>query len=136
MRGIRIMMFARRAFREDTLALMVYPAIADLQFEAATGSLSTLVRGYAAVARAVYGGLVHDFCTDLRVLYGDAPDLLRAVAMQACYYAMMLTLCLAVVAAAAIVIVLWQQKERRGPLRFDAQDDGALETLGLSEASF
>src|SRR5688572_25327999 len=92
MRGIRVMVFAQRVFREDTLALMVYPAIADLQFEGATGSLSTVVRGYAAVARALYGGLVHDFCTDLRVLYGDAPDLLRAVAMQACYYAMMLTL--------------------------------------------
>jgi hypothetical protein len=45
-------------------------------------------------------------------------------------------ICLAVVIAAASVIALWQQKERRGPLRFDAQDDGPLETLGLSEASF
>jgi len=43
---------------------------------------------------------------------------------------------LAVVVAAAIVIVSWQQKERREPLRFDAQDVGAPETLGLSEASF
>ncbi len=42
---------------------------------------------------------------------------------------------LTVVVAAAIVIVFWQQKERREPLRFDAQDDGAPETLGLSEAS-
>jgi hypothetical protein len=92
MRKIRVMMFARRVFREDTLALMVYPAIADLQFEGATGSMATLVRGYAALARALYGGLVHDFCADLRVLCDDAPDLLRAVAMQACYYAMMLTL--------------------------------------------
>ena len=92
MHGIRVMMFARRLFREDTLALMVYPAIADLQFEGTTGSMATLVRGYAAVAKALYGGLVHDFCTDLRVLCDDAPDLLRAVAMQTCYYAMMLTL--------------------------------------------
>jgi hypothetical protein len=45
------------------------------------------------------------------------------------------TIYLGVVVAAATVIGLWQRRGRRGPLRFDAED-GALETLGLSEASF
>ena len=92
MRGIRVAAFARRIFREDTLSLMVYPAIADLQFEGTGGSMATRVCGYAAVAKALCGALVYDFCADVRILCDDAPDLLRAIAMQACYYAAMWSL--------------------------------------------
>ena len=90
MRGFRMTALARRVFREDTFALMVSPAIADLQFEG--GGFATVTRGYVAVARAASGALLYDFLADIRILSEDASDLIRIVAMQTCYYAAMLTL--------------------------------------------
>jgi hypothetical protein len=71
---------------------MVCPAIADLQFEAPSGGVGTIVRGYLGVAKAISGALLHDLCEDMRILAADAPDLLWVVAMQVCYYASMVAL--------------------------------------------
>jgi hypothetical protein len=82
---------AGRVFHEETFELIVSPAIADLQLEAVAGTSAT-ARGYVAVSRALVGALCHDLFHDLRSLRDDASDLLRVVAMQVSYYAMMMTL--------------------------------------------
>ncbi|MGH9199210.1 MAG: hypothetical protein ACRD1T_26215, partial [Acidimicrobiia bacterium] len=54
-----------RILHADTFALMVSPAIADLQFEAPEASRMCLLRSYAGVWRAFVGALSHDLVCDL-----------------------------------------------------------------------
>ena len=92
MRGTWIAGAARRFFREDTFALIVSPAVADLQCECESGDAITAFRGYVGISRAIAGGLFHDLRTDVELLSRDATDLLQILAMQVCYYGALLTL--------------------------------------------
>ena len=92
MRGMRIADVSRRFFREATFGLIVAPAIADMQSECADGSAATILQSYAGVARAISGAVLWDLRTDLGLLYEDALDLLRILAMQVCYYGAMATM--------------------------------------------
>lgn len=85
----------RRLLHGDTFDLIVSPAIADLQFEVPGGGPAAQVRGYVAVWVALAGALWYDFDTDLQVVLDDVVTLLALFAIQASYYACMLTLLVA-----------------------------------------
>jgi hypothetical protein len=85
-RGAWLLSFASRLFHEDTVELVLEPAIADLQYEPPS------VRGYAAVWTAFAGATCRDFAADVKSLSGDAGTLGGLVFMQACYYTCLLTL--------------------------------------------
>ena len=77
---------AMRVFHADTVELVIEPAIADLQYEAAS------IGAYAAVWTAFAGAVWRDLAADVKSLSGDAGTLGGLVFMQACYYTCLLTL--------------------------------------------
>jgi len=86
--------FARiggRVLHADTFALMLSPAIADLQFEAATRTVAR-PDAYCAVLRAFAGALWFDLSGDLLTLSDDLSAIGVLTAVQACYYSFMLVL--------------------------------------------
>jgi hypothetical protein len=82
--GAWLISLARRVLHDDTFEMMVSPAIADLQFEAAAGHARS--QSYLGVWTALAGALAHDFDGDVRTLADDASTLASLVCIQACYY--------------------------------------------------
>ena len=79
-RGTRLIAFSSRLLHPDTFALMVSPAIADLQFESTGAGPAQTARGYAGVWRAVIGALCHDIAWSLTTVVADDH---RGVALRA-----------------------------------------------------
>ena len=94
--GTRLASLSARLLSADTFALIVSPAVADLQFEAPTGRLCVL-RGYFGVWRAVAGALWFDLVSRATDLLGDEARLVTLqgavrtwtwlALLQASYYA-------------------------------------------------
>jgi hypothetical protein len=80
----------RRLFHADTFALMVSPAIADLQFEHPNGIARP--RHYYALLRAFTGALWFDISGDLITLSNDLVPICVLTAVQGSYYTFMLLL--------------------------------------------
>jgi len=81
----RIIAFAERFLSEHTVQLIVLPALADLQFEGGTGTLSRTANRLA-VLRAVAGGLCDE------VARGSA-GFVALTLMPACYYLFLAVVC-------------------------------------------
>jgi len=80
-----------RLLHADTFALMLSPAIADLQFETSSPGFAR-PNHYCAVLRAFAGALWFDIAADLLTLSSDLPTIVVLTAVQASYYAFMLVL--------------------------------------------
>ena len=78
-RGTRLITLSSRLLHPDTFALMVSPAIADLQFESHGGDAARTARGYIGVWRALAGALGHDLAWAVTALGADDP---RGVALR------------------------------------------------------
>jgi hypothetical protein len=74
----------------DTFALVLSPAIADVQFEASNGVAHW--RHHYALLRAFAGALWFDISRDLLTLSGDLAAIGVLSAIQSSYYAFMLVL--------------------------------------------
>jgi hypothetical protein len=81
----RVLAFGDRFLTERTFELIVVPALADLQFEDAEGSLARSARRLG-VLRAVSGALRDD-------LARDSHTLVTLMFVPACYYVFALILC-------------------------------------------
>lgn len=79
-RGSRLIAFSSRLLHPDTFALMVSPAIADLQFESDGAGRARLAQGYVGVWRAVMGALLHDILCAMTIFVADDH---RGVALRA-----------------------------------------------------
>jgi hypothetical protein len=79
-----------RLLHTDTFALMLSPAIADLQFEGPTGIGRAC--HYFAILRAFLGALRFDICGDVVRLTEDIGAIGVLTTIQASYYAFMLVL--------------------------------------------
>jgi hypothetical protein len=88
MTGDRLHALLRALLHEDTYALCVAPAIADLQHAPSP-------HAYAAVWTSFAGALYDDFAGDVDYLLNDIGLMLALVAMQSCYYGGMLLLLVA-----------------------------------------
>ena len=99
MAGDRLMRVARSVLHEDTFELMVAPAIADLQIDVSPA-------GYAAACSSLAGALAEDFRLDLRAIAEDAGMMASLMAIQASYYACMLTLLVAHMSATDALTML------------------------------
>jgi hypothetical protein len=73
-----VLAFCDRFLAQRTFELVVVPALADLEFEEATGRRSRIAMR-AAVLRAILGGWRHD-------LVRGSDTFLRLVLLSACYY--------------------------------------------------
>ena len=91
MPGEWLAQIARRYLHGDTFALIVSPAIADMQFECPAGYLLR-ARHYVAIWRAMAGGLSCDLVADVRSLRDDLSTLATLVLLQASYYVFLLLL--------------------------------------------
>ena len=80
----------RRVLHADTFALMLSPAIADVQFEAPTDGAQW--RHHYAMLRAFAGALWFDVSGDLLTLSSDLAAIGVLTAIQSSYYAFMLVL--------------------------------------------
>jgi uncharacterized membrane protein YraQ (UPF0718 family) len=121
MGGNCIASIARRLLHGQTFDLIVAPAIADLQFEAAGPTPPGPLVGYVAVWMAFCGALCRDLQADLHELVDDAPALARVIAIQAAYYTTLLALlnalprpylvtifgCIALVALVQTLVCFW-----------------------------
>lgn len=102
--GSRLAIISARVLHPETFALMVSPAIADLQFEGG-GGRARLIRSYIGVWRAVCGALWHDMTCNVRALCADDARRLALqsnvmtfawlMLFQVCYYFGALTLAFA-----------------------------------------
>ena len=81
----RIIAFAERFLSDHTVQLIVVPALADLQFEGGTGTLSRAANRLA-VLRAVAGGLCDE------VARGSV-GFVALTLMPACYYLFLAVVC-------------------------------------------
>ncbi len=88
MTGDRLTRLLRGVLHEDTFALFVAPAIADLQHAPSPAA-------YAAVWTSFIGAICDDVSSDVTLLVNDIGLMLGLVAMQACYYGGMLLLLVA-----------------------------------------
>jgi hypothetical protein len=91
MPGTWLSRIGRRALHAESFALILSPAIADLQFEAAAPQFATPLR-YYAVLRAFAGALWFDICNDLRAMRDDVSMIGVLTAIQGSYYSFMLVL--------------------------------------------
>ncbi len=66
MTGRIVLRLARLLLHADTLALVVMPAVADFEFEAATHSAGGRIRAYVATWVALIGAIWHDLIWDRR----------------------------------------------------------------------
>jgi hypothetical protein len=82
----------QRLLHADTFALMLSPAIADLQFEAPTAVEAVRHRHYQAVLKAFIGALSFDLASDVVTLTSDVRMIAILVVLQASYYSFMLIL--------------------------------------------
>ncbi|HVZ21011.1 MAG TPA: hypothetical protein VG871_08115 [Vicinamibacterales bacterium] len=90
-RGTLMIRIGQRLVGGDIFDAVVAPAIADLQFEAASAGLLACARGYAGVWRAIAGGITRDIGGDLRLLTGDTTTLAALVLVQVGYYGFLAT---------------------------------------------
>lgn len=105
MPGGWLVRFLPRLVHDVTFEAIVSPAIADLQFESAIG-WHARVRGYAAVWRAVAGGICRDLCLDARHMVDEAALLGRLACIQAGYQCFILTLVMDSMSALSSVILV------------------------------
>ena len=82
----------QRLLHADTFALMLSPAIADLQFEAPAFVDAVRLRHYEAVLKAFIGALCFDVANDLQTLANDVGMIAVLAILQASYYTFMLIL--------------------------------------------
>lgn len=100
MPGTRLASLCQRLVRGETFALMLAPALADLQFESRDAGVLQRLVGYAGVWRAIAGAILFDVLFDLRVSIGSAEwrasprdhvsSFAWLVLLQAVYYVAML----------------------------------------------
>lgn len=90
MPGVWFTRIGRWVLHADTFALMLSPAIADVQFEALTGVARW--RHHYAMLRAFTGALWFDISCDLFALSRDLGAIGVLTAIQSSYYAFMLVL--------------------------------------------
>ena len=90
MPGTWLALIGQRLLHADTFALMLSPAIADVQFEASADVRAA--RHYCGVVSALAGALWFDICADLRALGDDLSMIGVLTAVQASYYGFMLVL--------------------------------------------
>jgi len=91
MPGTWLAQIAQRYLHGDTFALVVSPAIADMQFESPDGYVLR-ARHYLAIWKALAGALASDVVTDLHSLRDDLPILVTLTVMQVSYYLFLLLL--------------------------------------------
>jgi len=91
MPGTWLALIAQRYLHGDTFALVVSPAIADMQFESPAG-YRLRARHYLAVWKALAGALTSDVVADLQSLRDDLPILVTLTLMQVSYYLFFLLL--------------------------------------------
>lgn len=91
MPGTWLAQIAQRYLHGDTFALVVSPAIADMQFESPAGYVLR-ARHYLAIWKALAGALASDVVADLQSLRDDLPILVTLTLMQVSYYLFLLLL--------------------------------------------
>jgi hypothetical protein len=102
MPGRYVAVLCRTLVSQDTFALMIAPALADLQFESRFSLGLRRVTGYIGIWRALAGAIAFDVLRDLRMSIGsaewrasrrdDLSDFAWLVILQAIYYVAMLAL--------------------------------------------
>jgi hypothetical protein len=85
MPGTWLAQLGQRWLHGETFALVVSPAIADMQFESPAGCVSR-ARHYVAILKAFAGAFCCDAMTDAQSLRDDLPTLATLVAVQVSYY--------------------------------------------------
>jgi hypothetical protein len=91
MPGTWLVQIAQRCLHGETFALVVSPAIADMQFESPAGYVLRL-RHYLAIWKALAGALSGDVVSDVQSLRDDLPTLATLTLLQVSYYAFLLLL--------------------------------------------
>jgi len=91
MPGTWLARFGQRYLHDETFALVVSPAIADMQFEA-PARLLMRARHYVAISKAFAGAFCCDAAKDVQSLRDDLPTIAGLTLMQASYYAFLLLL--------------------------------------------
>lgn len=91
MPGIWLAQIARRYLHGETFALVVSPAIADMQFESPPGYVLR-ARHYLAIWKALAGALSCDVVADMQSLRDDLPTLATLTLVQVSYYVFLLLL--------------------------------------------
>ena len=91
MPGMWLARLGERICHGETFALIVSPAIADLQFEAPTGHAHQ-ARHYVAVWKAFALALCCDTAGDIHSLRDDLPTVVSLTLLQAFYYSFLLLL--------------------------------------------
>jgi hypothetical protein len=91
MAGTWLAQIAQRYLHGETFALVVSPAIADMQFESPAGYVLR-ARHYVAIWKALAGALSCDVVTDLQSLRDDLPTLATLTLVQVSYYVFLLLL--------------------------------------------
>ena len=114
MPGTWLAQIAQRYLHGETFALVVSPAIADMQFESPAGYV-VRARHYLAVWKALAGALSCDVVADLQSLRDDLPTLATLTLLQVSYYAFLLLLLSGL---------------GTGPLSPDAFDTAAMHAVG------
>jgi hypothetical protein len=91
MTGSWIAHIGRRLLHRETFTMMLSPAIADLQFEAAARGIAGPCE-YGGILRALTGALWFDLSGDLVALRGDVDMIALLTLLQTIYYTFMLVL--------------------------------------------
>jgi hypothetical protein len=91
MPGTWLAQIAQRYLHGDTFALVVSPAIADMQFESPAGYVLR-ARHYVAIWKALAGALAGDVVADVQSLRDDLTILATLTLMQVSYYVFLLLL--------------------------------------------
>lgn len=91
MPGNWLAQLGHRCLHGETFALVVSPAIADMQFESPAGCVPR-ARHYFAIWKAFVGALCCDALDDAHALRDDIPTLAMLTMLQVSYYAFFLLL--------------------------------------------
>jgi hypothetical protein len=91
MRGTWLAQLGQRYLHGETFALVVAPAIADMQFESPAGCMRQ-AQHYVAIWKAFAGALCCDALADAQSLRDDLPTLATLTLVQFSYYAFFLLL--------------------------------------------
>jgi hypothetical protein len=114
MRGIPgVEALSQRLLHPETFALVMVPALADLQFESRSASRAALLVAYVGVARAFAGAVLFDVARDLRLSIGnpewrtarreDVSTFAGLVLVQAIYYLALLGIATGAVEPSAVM---------------------------------
>src|SRR5688500_2586883 len=95
-RGNRLASLSRRLLQPETFALIMAPALADLDFESREATALRVAHAYLGVVRALAGAMLYDAARDVRMSIGnaewrasrreDASTFAGLVLVQAVYY--------------------------------------------------